>query len=92
MKSHYTVQLADNERHYDALIKALKRACDKLGPKIGINPSIAFGGKAPAGRKLRPAGTYKIFEGLWDLLQQAIRERSELKDETTTDNPRRKPK
>jgi hypothetical protein len=80
----HAAPLADNKRQYDAIIKALERACAQVEQAIGVTAGTAFTtGVEIIGRKTRsrPAGAHKIYAGLSELLQQAREERSALKED-----------
>jgi len=42
MKTRHVAPLADNERQYNAIIKALERACAQVEQAIGASPGTAF--------------------------------------------------
>jgi hypothetical protein len=84
MKTRQVAPLSDNERQYDAIIKALERACTQVEEAIGVTAGTAFTtGVEIIGRKTRPrpAGANRIYAGLSELLQQAREERSALKED-----------
>jgi hypothetical protein len=83
MKTRQVAPLSDNKSQYDAIVKALERACTQVEQAIGVTAGTAFTtGVEIIGRKTRsrPAGAYKIYAGLLELLQQAREERSALRE------------
>jgi hypothetical protein len=82
MKKRQVAPLSDNERQYDAIIKALERACAQVEQTIGAGTRMTASPFPEIGRKSRPrpAGVHKIYAGLYNLLEQAREERSGLKE------------
>jgi hypothetical protein len=82
MKKRQVAQLTDNKRQYDAIVKALERACAQVEQAIGAGAGTTGFPLVEIGRKSRPrpAGVHKIYVGLYNLLEQARQERSGLKE------------
>jgi hypothetical protein len=84
MKKGQVAPLSDNERQYDAIIKALERACAQVEQTIGAGAGTRATGYpfVQIGRKSqpRPTGVHKIYEDLRNLLERAQEERTHLTD------------
>ena len=79
MKPRHNATLAENERQYDAIVDVLENACIQVERRLGADAVSAFPHLKLGLKARRPEGAHRFYAGLYDLLEQARKERSQLK-------------